>query len=238
MPYSVDVNDPNSPADSRGAGQGAEELRAIKLKISGFVRNGDGTITVSAGITFAGALTAGAFTCNSLSVTGNTALGDGATDVTTVTGKILNARTITDATELTPKSYVDGAITTLQDTFQIAIDDLDDRVAAQEGQLVAWATLGQGAEKVVAKKNIAYVAFTTSPLTKWTVDLPFDLTDNHKIQVTPYDGTEGLDGFNINRNIGGNPKRLTVEVFSRSGTNRLPWAGQASLMIYNLPEAV
>lgn len=56
MAYVVDVNNPAEPINSRGAGQAAEELRAIKLKISSLTRDSpSGNLLISKQVTFSGA---------------------------------------------------------------------------------------------------------------------------------------------------------------------------------------
>ena len=75
MAYVVNVNDPLQPSNAKGAGQAAEELRAIKLKISGFIRNNDASYVFSVPTRFDAGLETSALKTTSLEVTNNIVAG-------------------------------------------------------------------------------------------------------------------------------------------------------------------
>lgn len=76
MAYIVDVNDYNQPSNAKPAGQAAEELRAIKLKISGFIRNNDASYVFSVPTRFDAGLETSALKTTSAEITGALTVGD------------------------------------------------------------------------------------------------------------------------------------------------------------------
>ena len=76
MAYVVNVNDPLQPSNAKGAGQAAEELRAIKLKLSGFLRNIDGSYVISTAVNIDAALETSSFKTTSAEITGALTVGD------------------------------------------------------------------------------------------------------------------------------------------------------------------
>lgn len=80
MAYIVDVNNAADPVDARGAGQAAEELRAIKGKLNFCTVDGAGHVTFGAGRNLT------TFGINNFQ--GNTTLGTGTGNVHTVNGSV------------------------------------------------------------------------------------------------------------------------------------------------------
>lgn len=76
MAYVVNVNDPLQPSNSKGAGQAAEELRAIKLKISGLLRNVDGSYVISTAVNIDAPLEVSSLKTASAEITGALTVGD------------------------------------------------------------------------------------------------------------------------------------------------------------------
>ena len=76
MAYVVNVNDPLQPSNAKGAGQAAEELRAIKLKLSGFLRNIDGSYVISTAVNIDAALETSSFKTASAEISGALTVGD------------------------------------------------------------------------------------------------------------------------------------------------------------------